>query len=154
MNIQQVILSIRAIILDKNSNKILLLQRCENERHDALKWEFPGGKPNNSSESFKEVITREVKEETNLNIDIIDSENYILYSYEVESGVYTGYRFIQVIYLVAISDIQECKISDEHKSYKFIDFNQINFEEMSNPIRKGEKYIKNFLKKFQVEYKN
>lgn len=50
--------------------KVLAAQRSE-KMHLPLKWEFPGGKVE-SSENEEECLIREVKEELNLDIDILE----------------------------------------------------------------------------------
>jgi ADP-ribose pyrophosphatase YjhB (NUDIX family) len=59
------------IIEDSNGN-ILVCQRNDPKIKDAhLKWDVPGG-TNEPGESFKETLIREVKEETGLNIEILE----------------------------------------------------------------------------------
>lgn len=56
-----------AIIVHKN--KTLVVQRSETMKLP-LKWEFPGGKID-LGETEEECILREIKEELNINIDIV-----------------------------------------------------------------------------------
>ena len=56
-----------AAIIKKN-NQYLIVQRNKN-KHLGLKWEFPGGKVNDN-ESFEEALSREIKEELNVEINI------------------------------------------------------------------------------------
>tara|TARA_Y100001970_G_scaffold27392_1_gene33404 strand:+ start:383 stop:778 length:396 start_codon:yes stop_codon:yes gene_type:complete len=65
-----------AAIIKKNNN-YLIVQRNK-KKHMGLKWEFPGGKVENN-ESFKQALSREIKEELNIEINIhekIAKENY------------------------------------------------------------------------------
>ena len=65
-----------AAIIKKN-NSYLIVQRNK-KKHMGLKWEFPGGKVENN-ESFKQALSREIKEELNIEINIhekIAKENY------------------------------------------------------------------------------
>lgn len=57
-----------AIIL--NQNKVLVAQRNRNGKL-ALKWEFPGGKVE-KYETIRESLIREIKEELNIEIEIIE----------------------------------------------------------------------------------
>lgn len=50
--------------------KILCAQRSENMKLP-LKWEFPGGKKE-KNESYKECLERELKEELNIEIEIME----------------------------------------------------------------------------------
>ena len=56
-----------AAIIRKN-NQFLIVQRNKN-KHLGLKWEFPGGKVQ-ESETFEKALLREIKEELNITIII------------------------------------------------------------------------------------
>ena len=56
-----------AAIIKKN-NQYLIVQRNRN-KHLGLKWEFPGGKVHDH-ETFKEALSREIKEELNITINM------------------------------------------------------------------------------------
>ena len=56
-----------AAIIKKN-NQFLIVQRNKN-KHLGLKWEFPGGKVQ-ESETFEKALLREIKEELNITINI------------------------------------------------------------------------------------
>ena len=56
-----------AAIIKKN-NQYLIVQRNRN-KHLGLKWEFPGGKVH-KNENFLEALSREIKEELNIAINM------------------------------------------------------------------------------------
>ena len=58
-----------AAIIKKN-NQYLIVQRNRN-KHLALKWEFPGGKVQDN-ETFTEALSREIKEELNITINMYE----------------------------------------------------------------------------------
>ena len=61
----------------KKENQFLIVQRNRN-KHLGLKWEFPGGKVQ-ESETFEEALLREIKEELNILINMhekIGEEKY------------------------------------------------------------------------------
>lgn len=60
-------------------NKILLAQRSELMVHP-LKWEFPGGKQQNK-ETLENSLQRELKEELNIEIDILQPLKSVEYQY-------------------------------------------------------------------------
>jgi len=60
-------INVVAAIIKKN-NKYLIAQRNRN-KHMGLKWEFPGGKVDNN-ETFEDALSREIKEELNIEINI------------------------------------------------------------------------------------
>tara|TARA_Y100001970_G_C14191745_1_gene835786 strand:- start:1572 stop:1943 length:372 start_codon:yes stop_codon:yes gene_type:complete len=54
----------------KKDNHFLIVQR-NRKKHLGLKWEFPGGKVE-ESETFEEALTREIKEELDIIISLQD----------------------------------------------------------------------------------
>ena len=54
----------------KNNNQYLIVQRNRN-KHLGLKWEFPGGKVYDN-ETFEEALSREIKEELNITINMYE----------------------------------------------------------------------------------
>lgn len=90
--------------------KILVAQRGKNMSLP-LKWEFPGGKvePN---ESEIDCITREIREELNIEIEIIDRLESSFFDYPSKS--------IELIPFVAIYKSGEI-ILKEHEQYLLLD---------------------------------
>lgn len=66
-----------AIIL--NQNKVLVAQRNRNGKLP-FKWEFPGGKVE-KYETIKESLIREIKEELNIEIEIIEKLSPVEHHY-------------------------------------------------------------------------
>jgi len=60
----------------KKDNFFLIVQRNK-DKHLGLKWEFPGGKVQ-TNETHKEALTREIKEELNIKIDVHE-KNIVLH---------------------------------------------------------------------------
>ena len=58
-----------AAIIKKN-NQYLIVQR-NRKKHLGLKWEFPGGKVYDN-ETFEEALSREIKEELNITINMYE----------------------------------------------------------------------------------
>lgn len=73
------IVIVTAGIIIRNS-KILIAQRKANG-NQGLKWEFPGGKLE-ENESPEQGLKREIKEELNIDIDVIDIVDVIYHKYE------------------------------------------------------------------------
>ena len=63
----------KAAIINKE-NKLLIIKRDPNEIAFPDKWTIPGGKLQ-EGEDVERGLRREVKEEVNLNIEIIQSKN-------------------------------------------------------------------------------
>jgi 8-oxo-dGTP diphosphatase len=91
------------------NQKTLVVQRS-GKMNLPLKWEFPGGKIENG-ETEEECIIREIKEELNLDIEVIKRLNSSLYDY---SGI--------KIYLIPFiaNQIGGQIILNEHKDYKYL----------------------------------
>lgn len=84
------------IIFDTTTKKILIGKRKKDVHIKELTWAFPGGKPE-YGEDLEEAVIREVKEETNLNVESLgpifaktypEKEEFlaIYYLAEVKSG--------------------------------------------------------------------
>ena len=65
-------LDVVAAIIIKD-NKFFIAQRNKN-KHMGLSWEFPGGKVERG-ETFEIALKREIKEELNINVEIIDLQS-------------------------------------------------------------------------------
>jgi 8-oxo-dGTP diphosphatase len=84
----------RAII--SNNNKILLLQRAKEDSHNALVWEFPGGKIDTDEEPIDGLI-REVFEETGLTIELSSPLAHVE-SELITAGKYEGRLYVALFY--------------------------------------------------------
>ena len=96
-----------AIIMIKD--KILVTQRSEKMKLP-LKWEFPGGKVE-ENESEIDCIKREIKEEINIEIEVLRKLSNSIYDY--------GNFKINLIPFIAKHIIGEIKLT-EHKDYKLL----------------------------------
>jgi 8-oxo-dGTP diphosphatase len=96
-----------AIIL--KDKKILVVQRSENMKLP-LKWEFPGGKMENG-ENEENCIKREIREELNIEIELISQLTPIHFDYSNFS--------IELIPFVA-NYLQGNIELTEHKQYLFL----------------------------------
>jgi len=119
-----------AIIIKKN--KIFVAQRSEIMKLP-LKWEFPGGKLE-ENESEKECIKREIKEEINIEIDVLKRLSNSIYDY--------GTFKINLIPFVA-NYISGDIVLAEHKDFMLLDKSELlslDWAEADLPI------VKEFLK--------
>ncbi len=99
------------IFFDK---KILVTQRSEKMKLP-LKWEFPGGKLE-ENESEIDCIKREIKEEINIEIEVLKSLSNSIYDY----GVFK----INLIPFISNYVSGEIILS-EHKDYKLLDKSEL-----------------------------
>ena len=101
-----------AIII--KDDKVFITQRGYGEFKD--KWEFPGGKLE-KIESGKQCIVREIREELDADIDVIDLLNTIEYTYP-------SFHLVMHNYI--------CKLKNshmqilEHEAAKFVNANELS----------------------------
>ena len=109
-----------AAIIKKN-NQFLIVQRNKN-KHLGLKWEFPGGKVQ-ESETFEKALLREIKEE--LNITIIIHE-------KIAEEKYKDHKIDIVLhYYLCSHESGKMKLS-EHEAFAWVekkDFDKYDFAE-------------------------
>jgi 8-oxo-dGTP pyrophosphatase MutT (NUDIX family) len=103
-------ISIKAVVID--DNKILCLK---NERNE---WDFPGGKIN-FKEDIENCLIREVKEETNLDINSLE----ILKPFNLK---FNHVPVFVLVYSAKISCDSSIYISYEHSDYNFFSKSEIN----------------------------
>ena len=103
-------ISIKALIVD--GNKILCLK---NERNE---WDLPGGKIN-FGETAIDCLQREVKEETNLEIDNVKLVDFFSTIFFNQTAV------LIVLYKAKILSTNHISISFEHFDYNFFNKNEI-----------------------------
>ena len=99
------------VIILNEENKLLLLEASDKTKISG-KWSFPGGHIG-SNETIKESLKREVKEETNLEIEIISPIHA-----EVIKDTYT-------IIFSASYISGEIILSKEHKDYKWVKIDEM-----------------------------
>jgi len=107
------ILTVKAILLN-DENKILLLKRSKKSSNPG-KWDLPGGILE-KNETLAEALSREIREETGLEIEIGEILGTAEFSKESEQfqDEKRGLRYL------AYCDSNEVKISDEHQSFKWV----------------------------------
>lgn len=109
-----------AIIVNENG-QILLQSRADNER-----WGLPGG-CQELGESFKDTIIREIKEETNLDIEEQDLELIDIVSGKSRKNSYSNGDIVinnTVLYYVK-QYTGNLKWDEESKEMKFFDLNNL-----------------------------
>ena len=118
----------KVVIVDQKS-RVLFLKRSDYTKKYAGDWDLPGGhlKPN---ESLEAGLSREVKEETQL---------------DVRDPVFL-LKMNNLHFFYAMYDSQDVKLSHEHTSYQFFNKEQLN---------SSKKFQKVALKALEaIEYEN
>lgn len=98
----------------KVGNEILVTQRSETMKLP-LKWEFPGGKLE-ENESEIECIKREIKEEINIEIDVLKRLSNSVYDYGT-------FKINLIPFLV--NYISGDIVLAEHKAFKLLDKSEL-----------------------------
>ena len=119
-------LTVRGIIKN-NANEILIVKRHPKSKTDPEMWELPGGKVE-KGEFFADALVREIKEETNLDVNVGDFAEAI-------QNDYMHKRTVQV--MMYLCDVKgEVKISDEHTDWMWADLEKIKSLEISTSLKK------------------
>nr|WP_292845944.1 NUDIX domain-containing protein [Methanobrevibacter sp.] len=119
-------LTVRGIIKN-DSGEILIVKRHPKSRTDPEMWELPGGKVE-KGEFFADALIREIKEETNLDVDVGDFAEAI-------QNDYSHKRTVQI--MMYLTDVEgEVKISDEHTDWMWASLEKIKTLEISTSLKK------------------
>lgn len=106
---------VTASVMVKNG-KVLIAQR-EAGSHMEYKWEFPGGKLE-SSETPEECIVREIREELDMGIDVVDIYKVVKFKYDDKDILLLAYL---------------CRLLEgEGKTLECNDFRWVKREELDN----------------------
>lgn len=109
----------------------LLMRRSEFESRSG-KWEFGGGAVEDG-ESLEEAVRREMKEETGLEVELIEEGEPYFDDYS-KGGKLKLYPF-----LLEVDQSDEVELSREHDKHKWLELEQINEKETLGRLRALEK---------------
>lgn len=119
-------LTVRGIIKN-DADEILIVKRHPKSRTDPEMWELPGGKVEHG-EFFADALVREIKEETDLDVEVGDFAEAIQNDYQHK-------RTVQIMmYLCDITG--EVKISDEHTEWMWASIEKLKSLEISTSLDK------------------
>lgn len=105
----------------------LLIRRSENESLSG-KWEFGGG-AKEDDETLRDAVKREMKEETGLNVDIVERGDPYFDEYS------KGGRLKLHPFLLEVSEEEKVSLSHEHDRYKWLDLEELDkFDTMGDLI--------------------
>lgn len=111
------------VILTNKNNEIYIQQRSPNSKSYPSTWELPGGKIE-KTESHKDCIIREIKEE--LNLEIKNIVNLVLESPMslISDGVWTYYKYF--VYFAEVENWDNFRLEEgKATDYKFLNKDEI-----------------------------
>ena len=119
-------LTVRGIIRN-DSGEILIVKRHPKSKTDPEMWELPGGKVE-KGEHFADALIREIKEETNLDVNVGDF-------CEAVQNDYSHKRTVQL--MMYLDDVEgSVEISEEHTEYMWASIEKIKSLELSSSFKK------------------
>ena len=119
-------LTVRGIIRN-DSGEILIVKRHPKSRTDPEMWELPGGKVE-KGEHFADALVLEIKEETNLDVNVGDF-------CEAVQNDYSNKRTVQL--MMYLDDTEgSVEISEEHTEYMWASIEKIKTLELSTSFKK------------------
>ena len=104
--------AVKAFIVD-NEGQLLIVKRADDDPHRPGMWEIPGGRLN-PGEDPSLGLRREVKEETNLLVEVLDPLAVSHFAREDK-------QIVTLITFVCKPISGKVKISEEHSDYKWVD---------------------------------
>lgn len=121
-------------LVKNDDNKLLIIQRSKNDKHNPMLWEFPGGKLD-IGEDLSDALQREVMEETGYKIEPESKLTYVD-SYVISTGKYTGLPYI-VLFGIARVIGGNLELSDEHTASVWVSYNNALDYDLTNESRKA-----------------
>ena len=126
--IQKIVLG--GVVFNKQG-KVLIIQRSDNDDVYPGMWELPSGKREFFESSYNSLI-REIKEETGLDVKIIQPCSVFEYKIEKPNEI----RDSTQINFIVTSEITEVKLSEEHQNYAWISRDEVDKDGMSDKTKK------------------
>jgi 8-oxo-dGTP pyrophosphatase MutT (NUDIX family) len=115
-NIITSIVTTRAAIANPE-NKVLIIRRSKSNRTNVGMWEFVGGKTE-KGQLLDEVLIREIKEETGIQLDdTYDSMAHVTSRLITEIPEYAGITHITITKPIQLDYTPEVTLSHEHDAF-------------------------------------
>lgn len=111
------------ILVNKDTDEILLLQRAGYLKMFGGKWGFIGGSIENSDKSAKDALIREIKEETGIELSFNEKNSMKSFSKQEHLGGPNDDIVVSdtEYFIIELETKPEIKLSREHSRYKWFD---------------------------------
>jgi len=120
-----------------NNGKVLLLQRNKDEDVYPNMWELPSGKKE-ALEPSEESLTREIKEESGLEVDIIIPLSVFDYQIEKTDEIRDS---TQINFIVKPKNNLDVKISREHQNFVWVSESEIDNYNLTESVKSALKKV-------------
>ena len=111
------------ILVNKDTDEILLLQRAGYLKLFGGKWGFIGGSIENSDKSAKDALIREIKEETGIELSFNEKNSIKSFGKQEHLGGPNDDIVVSdtEYFIIELETKPEIKLSREHSRYKWFD---------------------------------
>ena len=111
------------ILVNKDTDEILLLQRAGYLKLFGGKWGFIGGSIENSDKSAKDALIREIKEETGIELSFNEKNSMKSFGKQEHLGGPNNDIVVSdtEYFIIELETKPEIKLSREHSRYKWFD---------------------------------
>lgn len=111
------------ILVNKDTDEILLLQRAGYLKLFGGKWGFIGGSIENSDKSAKDALIREIKEETGIELSFNEKNSIKSFGKQEHLGGPNDDIVVSdtEYFIIELETKSEIKLSREHSRYKWFD---------------------------------
>lgn len=115
-----------------NNNKVLIIQRAASDTFPNM-WEVPSGK-REEFETTINAVTREVKEETNLEVEVLSPIGVFEFKTEKESEIRDVTQICFICKVVGDTDV---KLSDEHQNFVWVGKDELDSYNLSKETKEN-----------------
>ncbi len=126
-------LSVKAVVVDQEQQKVLVLKRSKKEKFHTGAYDLPGGHVD-KGESVAEALQREVEDETGL---VTESGDILaVREYPKEHEMFDK---IKALRFIAYYKGGEVKLSEEHSGFEWLTFDEVKAKLASGKLKKGDR---------------
>lgn len=125
-------LSVKAVVVDEDKGKVLVLKRSKKEKFHTGAYDLPGGHMD-KGESVAECLEREIKDETGLKVEV--GNILAIREYPKEHEMFNK---IKALRFITFYKGGEVKLSEEHSKFEWLTFEEVA-KKLSDKDYEGEK---------------